>query len=175
LIEGICAGLRASRRLLFLGFQNVGNRITYPVKPMFEDKIDGLKEENLACQPIPIIPGATVPDRGYWRLIDSIFAGGAKYRDRAVALTAIGAKVTEPTANEDDKMAQKLFDKVPIAVFADALRAFDRREIESYRALYSLMFDYVRQPVAARPLSVAVFGPPGAGKSFGVKMVAKAL
>jgi hypothetical protein len=175
LIEGICAGLRASRRLLFLGFQNVGNRITYLVKPMFEEKIDGLKEENLACQPIPIIPGATVPDRGYWRLIDSIFAGGAKYRDRAVALTAIGAKVTEPTANEDDKMAQKLFDKVPIAVFADALRAFDRREIESYRALYSLMFDYVRQPVAARPLSVAVFGPPGAGKSFGVKMVAKAL
>src|SRR5262249_10161510 len=63
---------------------------------------------------------------------------------------------------------------VPVAVFA-RLSAYDRREVESYRAIYSLMFDYIRQNAPPRPLSLAVFGPPGAGKSFGVKNVAKAL
>jgi hypothetical protein len=174
LIRGIRAGMKASRRLLFLGFQRNGEGFAYPGKPLFEERIDGLKEDILACQPIPIIPGATVPDRGYWRLIDSIFSGGTQYRDRAVALTAIGAAGTKSPDN-DDKKAQELLDQVPLAVFAVDLCAFDRREIESYRALYSLMYDYVRQPAATRPLSVAVFGPPGAGKSFGVKKVAKAL
>jgi len=68
-----------------------------------------------------------------------------------------------------------LLKQVPIAVFAKPLRTYDRREIENYRALYSLMRDYVSNPTPPRPLSIAVFGPPGAGKSFGVKKVAEAL
>ena len=71
--------------------------------------------------------------------------------------------------------AAALLSQAPIAVFAGALRTYDRREIENYRALYSLLHDYIRLREPERPLSVAVFGPPGAGKSFGVKQVAKAL
>ncbi len=172
LIQGIFAGIRASQRLLKIGFGAKPADPAYPLEPLFaHDK----KELYLACQPIPILEAAAVPDRGYWRLIDSIFAGKTKYLHRAVSLTARNIREGGEGLEDEDKVAQSLLRQVPVAVFAGALRAYDRREIESYRALYSLMFDYVRKHMAARPLSVAVFGPPGAGKSFGVKMVARAL
>lgn len=166
---GIRNGLLASRRLLKFGFGCVTkDKPAYPGKELFEA---GKGEPDLACQPIPIISGAAVPDRGYWRLLDSIFEGRTKQLHVAVALTATGAKPSTPKEEE----AAKLLKQAPIAVFAKALRTYDRREIENYRGLYSLMLDYISQISPPRPLSIAVFGPPGAGKSFGVKMVAKAL
>jgi hypothetical protein len=167
---GIKSGLIASHRLLRLGFGKRGvEEPKYPAGELFEpeDKSDPF----FACQPIPIIPHAAVPDRGYWRLLDSIFSGKTALLHRAVALTATGGEAVEP----QDNQAAELLKQVPKAVFAKDLRTWDRREIENYRALYTLMLDYISQPTAPRPLSVAVFGPPGAGKSFGVKMVAKAL
>jgi hypothetical protein len=172
LIEGIRTGLVASRRLLQNGFGKVSGNPVYPGDSLFTPRA---KSESFACQQIPIIPGAAIPDRGYWRLIDSIFQGGAKYLNRAVSMMATGAQPPELPKDNEDKKAKDLLDQVPVAIFAGALRAYDRSEIESYRALYSLMFDYVRQTAPSRPLSVAVFGPPGAGKSFGVKKVAEAL
>jgi len=172
-IEGIRSGLRASRRLLQFGFGKPSAAPAYPAQEIFAP---AEKEGPVfACQRIPMIPAAAVPDRGYWRLIDSIFAGKARYLNRAVSMTETGARAPQDSPENEDKIAKDLFDQVPVAIFAGALRAYDRSEIESYRALYSLMFDYARQIAPPRPLSVAVFGPPGAGKSFGVKMVAKAL
>lgn len=171
MIEGIGAGLGASRRLLQLGFGKDALNPGYPGDSLFEPPGEDVF---FACQQVPIIPEAGVPDRGYWRLIESIFSGKTRYLHRAVAQVARGARVSDRSRESEETIATKLLRQVPVAVF-DALRAYDRREIESYRALYSLMADYVRQPTARRPLSVAVFGPPGAGKSFGVKMVAKAL
>ena len=168
---GIKAGLIASRRLLAVGF----GKVEQPLKPQYPGGNLFLAQEKdapfFACQPVPIIPGAAVPDRGYWRLLESIFSGHAALLQRAVVLTATGAKPVDA----EDKAAHALLRQMPAAVFAKALRAIDRRETENYRALYSLLRDYVGMPAAPRPLSVAVFGPPGAGKSFGVKMVAKAL
>jgi len=167
---GIKAGLLACRRLLRFGFVKKGGDPQYPGEDLFKP---GNEKEDPAfsCQPVPIIPGAATPDRGYWRLLESIFSGKTALLHRAVTMTATGAK----PATDDDRDADVLLKQVPKAVFAKALRAIDRREIENYRALYSLLKDYVEKPSAPRPLSVAVFGPPGAGKSFGVKMVAKAL
>ena len=181
--KGIKDGLVASRRLLSIGFGETGQweepenrpQLEYPEEKVFSAAEGGAPF--FACQPVPIIPGAAVPDRGYWRLLESIFSEKAGLLSRAVAMTATGAKPGK-SANQgpsEDDEAQALLEQVPIAVFAKALRAVDRREIESYRALYGLLHDYVRMPSAPRPLSVAVFGPPGAGKSFGVKMVAEAL
>jgi hypothetical protein len=61
---------------------------------------------------------------------------------------------------------------VPLGTYGD-LTTIDRREIESFQSIKRLMTEYQRQPKQKRPLSIAVFGPPGSGKSFGVTQVAR--
>jgi len=53
--------------------------------------------------------------------------------------------------------------------------SIDRTEIENIRSLRNIMTEYVAQARPARPLSLAVFGPPGSGKSFAVKEAARGL
>ena len=169
--KGVATGLAVSRRLLRIGFGSADDAA--PVAPAYPgaELFDANPGAGFACQAVPIIRGSAEPDRGYWRLLDSVFADQTAHLHRAVALTATGAK----PSSVDEKAAAALLKQAPIAIFNKALRTYDRREMEHYRALYSLMRDYVSLPQASRPLNVAVFGPPGAGKSFGVKMVAKEL
>src|ERR1035437_5860731 len=56
-----------------------------------------------------------------------------------------------------------------------ALFTVDRSEIESIRTLEALIRKYDQGKVQPKPLSIGVFGPPGAGKSFGVKALGKAV
>jgi len=53
-----------------------------------------------------------------------------------------------------------------------AFTTVDRWEIESYQNIKNLMLDYANGETA-RPLSIAVFGSPGSGKSFGVTQIAQ--
>ncbi|RVT85905.1 ATP-binding protein [Rhodobacteraceae bacterium CCMM004] len=57
---------------------------------------------------------------------------------------------------------------LPSAKFGD-LFTVDRREMESYRAIYRLLRSYLEDPRRSKPISIGVFGPPGSGKSFGIK------
>ncbi|HEX2059381.1 MAG TPA: hypothetical protein VHK90_01440, partial [Thermoanaerobaculia bacterium] len=50
----------------------------------------------------------------------------------------------------------------------------DREEIESYRSIKALLSEYV-EGTQSEPVSIAVFGSPGSGKSFGVKEIATAV
>jgi hypothetical protein len=66
---------------------------------------------------------------------------------------------------------RRVLQHLPNATFG-GLFTVDRTEIETLRTLRQLMKGYKRTG-GDKPLSIGVFGPPGAGKSFGVKQIAK--
>ena len=51
----------------------------------------------------------------------------------------------------------------------------DRAEIESFRSIKNVMEEYINSEENLKPLSIAVFGAPGSGKSFGITQVAKSI
>ena len=67
---------------------------------------------------------------------------------------------------------------VPVCRYGQLVSA-DKEEIENYHTIKALLDDYIFQfdhmepDEQLQPLSVAVFGAPGCGKSFGVKQIAK--
>jgi hypothetical protein len=63
---------------------------------------------------------------------------------------------------------------VPLGQFGRLLTV-DRQEIESFRSMQALIGEYCRKQQVERPLSIAVFGAPGSGKSFGISEVAHTL
>ncbi|MFA9422364.1 MAG: Ryanodine receptor Ryr, partial [Sedimentibacter sp.] len=70
--------------------------------------------------------------------------------------------------------AEKALKYIPTARFGN-LSVVDRTEIESYRSIKNLISEYITSPNVARPLSIAVFGTPGSGKSFGVTEIASSI
>jgi len=78
------------------------------------------------------------------------------------------------------KGPQSALPNVPIET-VQKWRSADRGEIEGVRSVKNAIKDYLFQlrtekgKNVTNPLSVAVFGPPGAGKSFAVKQIAKDL
>ncbi len=74
--------------------------------------------------------------------------------------------------------AEDLYDHVPYCRYGK-LAAVDKDEIENYSTIKLLLDDYIYRydhsdpSDMPRPLSVAIFGAPGSGKSFGVKQIAK--
>lgn len=61
---------------------------------------------------------------------------------------------------------------VPMACYNNYKTA-DREEIERINAIRSLISQYQKKDKDNRPLSIAVFGPPGSGKSFAIKQLAE--
>jgi hypothetical protein len=61
---------------------------------------------------------------------------------------------------------------VPHGRFGD-LVSIDRYEMETLRGLHQRILAYVKLKKTKQPLCLGAFGPPGAGKSFGIKQIAR--
>jgi len=68
-------------------------------------------------------------------------------------------------------LGPRALENVPCARF-EKLVTMDRREIEALRSMRQLMLSYSEGGKQKQPLSLAVFGAPGSGKSFGLKQIA---
>lgn len=110
------------------------------------------------------IPGAPAAPASCWSLMHE-------------ALKAQGQGCPEPAWDLAGLVAQR----GPIALGSlphlsiGKLTSADREEIEALRVLRRLIEDYKGDTSRTKPLSIGIFGPPGAGKSFAVKAIAEAL
>jgi hypothetical protein len=93
-----------------------------------------------------------------WTILEDVFTDGLEKVARDIVVYGSGQIVS----------------KVPVARFGKLLTVH-RTEIEGYRSVRSLIAQYARQSRPERPLSIAVFGRPGSGKSFGIKQIALSL
>jgi hypothetical protein len=164
---GIQTGVSALRRLHLEGFGNPGTNpqgaeIHFPVeKVVGEISADGMPLASAMVQdPVQNILSPSDSDRmrvmaGFWTILEDHYTDSLNEVAQRIVLDGI----------------QNALINVPLGRFG-ALVTVDRREIEALRTIASLISQYCQLP-QQRPLNISVFGPPGSGKSFGVKQIAK--
>ncbi|MDD4439067.1 MAG: Ryanodine receptor Ryr [Tissierellia bacterium] len=121
----------------------------------------------IQCVTLPQIDGAIRPDPSFWTIL-----GGktekecAGRREKPIDLGELAKKIVK-----DGLFTLKDF---PVGKFGKLITV-DRAEIESFRSIMNIMREYVYSENKQRPLSIAVFGSPGSGKSFGITEVAESI
>ena len=167
--RGIQTGMAAMRCLHAEGFGERGTPITqthlhFPIEKVTEEITRDLNPLSIASIQDPaqflleqVPPECPPVQRGFWTILED------RYTD---SLEEIARQIVQSGF-------EKALGEVPIGRFGD-LVTVDRREIEALHSIQSLVSEYCRYP-QKKPLSVAVFGPPGSGKSFGVEQVAKSI
>lgn len=103
----------------------------------------------------------------------------AKLNDELARFASVIQLPGSPDVHDDAIVAPLVpFGKYDKGQLDDAILVVDRREIEGYRAIQRLMRDHiesVKKKEHLRPLAIAVFGPPGSGKSTSVKKINESL
>jgi hypothetical protein len=166
---GIKNGIAAMRCLHAGGFGERGTPISqaeirFPIQKIIEEITRPASGLSVASIQDPAqflleqtLSPASPVKRGFWTILEDQYTGSLE----SIARTIV----------------QEGFDKalreVPIGRFG-GLVTVDRHEIEALHSIQSLISEYCRTP-QKKPMSVAVFGPPGSGKSFGVEQVAKSI
>jgi len=110
-------------------------------------------------------------DRFQWTILEENLLRNKKYR---YSLHDPQSGVNECARNIVINGPLAALPDVPVEAIG-AWSSADRNEIEGVRSVNNAMKDYLEQKNPGKPLCVAVFGPPGAGKSFVVKEIAKGL
>lgn len=146
--EGILDGMKRCRLLLENGFIKSGDKMDYPM-----DIFQKSCSQNIYCVNIPL----NNHDQP-WTIMESI-------KDLNIESLAFHYVL---------KGENIYLDMVPMGRFG-GLVTIDRNEIEGYQSIRNLMEEYMAKYESDKPLSIAVFGPPGSGKSFGVVQLAKSI
>lgn len=96
-----------------------------------------------------------IPEDSSWQISAIAFQGDE--RNAAARIVLEGDEVARPN--------------LPMERMG-AWSSIDRTEVESMRSVRHIMREYLQRR-RTRPLSLAVFGPPGSGKSFAIKQMAR--
>jgi hypothetical protein len=181
LVMGIDAGIRLATVLAKIHFengfaddgfykQNTGGENLCPFKRLFQTDQDKLKKIPLASIPLPInedelkkfnrIEGLSKKDKDKFKNI---------LHDIVVKGVDTALKDSDGWNNDPFPKANRL---CPVAKFG-GFDAVDRNEIDSLTDIEQLISKYLQDESWKTPLSIAVFGPPGSGKSFAVKEIFK--
>jgi hypothetical protein len=99
------------------------------------------------------------PDKG-WAILSQVMAKGGHAGENAIFQQA------RRVAREGPEKALK---HIPVERIEE-WRSADRMEIETVRSVSNSIRDYLKAN-PDKPLSIAVFGPPGSGKSFAIKQI----
>lgn len=167
--QAIQSGISAMRRLhnegYLLGRDENGIEIfSFPFKKIAEQIKNQEKPFATVSIQDPIstvIESEAIKKEGnlnnYWTILEDCYTD--KLEDISKQIVLIGS--------------EKALNRVPVGRFG-ALITIDRREIEALNSIQRLIKNYCSS-FQKKPLSIAVFGPPGSGKSFGVTQVAKSI
>lgn len=164
LMAAIKAGLAAVRNLLEYGHGPYGKDLPrgFPVERLAG--VIAVAEAKFAHADVPWPkPGNALSNSGHpWMIVEA--------SQRPAELTILPPLVG--LARQVVLRGKTALAPYPLARFGK-LDTIDRFEIETLRSLRRLMVAYDDKGRAEKPLSIGVFGPPGAGKSFGVKQIAE--
>lgn len=168
--QGIQSGIQAQRRLHQEGY---GDRTRKKAEPRIAFPLylvaAACAENSTPCSvvavqdPVMHLKDTTpVPAEGsaddFWTILHDRYAQTLEDTARRIVLEGPGTVLRD----------------VPLGKFRGLLTA-DRREIESFRGIRSLVAEYCSKSRQSKPISIAVFGSPGSGKSFGINEVALSL
>lgn len=160
--QGIIAGLIARRRLVEVGHGPVGGK-GEPHFPIFEIG-QAITTPPVGFVSVEVPATAVRPGSCLWTILaESQQSGSATPGVPLIGLAQLVAR-----------HGRVALSHVPCLELG-SLFSVDRSEIESLRTMERLIRAYEAEKVQEKPLSLGVFGPPGAGKSFGVKALNKAI
>lgn len=159
LVSGVEAGLSAMRNLLEFGHgfvEQAENKNGFPATRIAEEII----------KPTHKYSSISLP----WKLIGT----NKKIMIAEIIQRSSGVETEMPLtglATLVVKYGSRILSNIPHAQF-NFLTSADRGEIEALRNFKKIMLDFKKDLTKKKPVSLGVFGPPGAGKSFGVQQIA---
>lgn len=155
--EGIREGIVAAHKYFLYGFGKSVEDSPYPNPNIFvESERDFIYQEQV--QDVVIRNKNSLNCQSCWYIIKD---------KNSINLAEISFDIVK----NGEKSALKY---MPIAQFGN-LKTVDRMEIEGYRSIKNLIAEYLASQNSTRPLSIAVFGTPGSGKSYGVTEIASSI
>ncbi len=152
--DGIREGIASAQKYFVYGFgQNIKEN-NFPSPSIFKDSQKDFISK-IYIQDVPIRNSNDPNCQSCWYII----------KDKSS--TNLAEIAYDIVKNGEDSALKY----IPIARFGK-LKTVDRDEFEAYKSIKNLMSEYISTQNAVRPLSIAVFGTPGSGKSFGVTEIA---
>jgi nitrogen regulatory protein PII-like uncharacterized protein len=160
---GIRSGIHSSRETLALGFEIPDKnkiQIDYPLNKIFKHGTALKEDKKIKCVDIKRCLNPAKPIENSQSSFDS-------YKNQQ-SLGRMAYRITKNGIENIDEI------NFPVCHYGDLI-CVDRHEIENYQIIKNLIMEYIINKNLRKPLPIAVFGPPGSGKSFGIEEVIKSI